>query len=255
MLRAVVVDDEPLPRRAVAARLEDDPDVEVLSRCSGGEEALEAVEEHDPDLLFLDIEMPDLDGFETLRRVRDRGFDPVVVFVTAHDEHAVRAFEAHALDYVLKPVEDDRFRDTLARAKERLRGGDGADRLSARLSALLEAEPGREPAGRIVVRKDDRILFLTPDEVDWVEAADNYVRLHCGDQSHLVRKTMTEVEEELPGDRFVRIHRSTIVDLTRVRALERREHGDYDVVLEDGTRRRLSRSREEELERRLGGEL
>lgn len=255
MQGAVVVDDEPLPRRAVASRLEEEPNVQVLARCRGGQEAVEAVEEHDPDLLFLDIEMPGMDGFETLRRVRERGHEPAVVFVTAHDEHAVRAFEAHALDYVLKPLDDDRFGETLERAKRQVREEHDAERLSRRLTALLEAEPGSEPTDRIVVRKGDRILFLDPEEVDWVEAADNYVRLHCGEESHLVRKTMAEMEEELPGDRFLRIHRSSIVDLTSVRALERREHGDYDVVLKDGTRRRLSRSRQKELERRLGQQL
>lgn len=287
MLDAVVVDDEPLPRKAVVGRLEEAPGVEVAAACGSGEEAVEAVDENRPDLLFLDIHMPGMDGFETLERIRERCQPPVVVFVTAHDEHAVRAFEAHALDYVLKPVDGERFSEALERAKEEVErrarsdfgervaalldgrsdvGGEAAgDAASGEASAPEGPGPGAgtdapESAGpaesdRLVVRKSGRVLFVDVESIDWIEAADNYVRLHRGDESHLVRRTMKEMEERLAPAGFFRIHRSAIVNLDRIAALEAREHGDYDVVLEDGTRLKLSRSREGELEERIGQDL
>lgn len=280
MLQVVVVDDEPLPRKAVVELLREDPDVEVVATCAGGKEAVEAVADHEPELLLLDIRMPEMDGFDALERIRKQsrgpGEMPVVVFVTGHEEHAVRAFEAHALDYVLKPVTGERFREALGRAKrevERRAHSDFGRRVASLLDDRSMPEPpdgppesgesdlspggdeGGGPPGRIVVRKSDRTLLLDPAEVDWIEAADNYVRLHTRDDTHLVRETMKGMERELDPDRFVRIHRSAIVRVARVAALEPRGHGDHDVVLDDGTRLPLSRSRREELEVRLGTTL
>ena len=236
-IRAVVVDDEPLARAGMRTLLEDDPDLVVVAECANGHEAVEALRAHAPDLVLLDVQMPGLDGFGVVREI---GADrmPVVVFATAFDQYALRAFEARALDYLLKPFTDERFRDVLGRAKEQVR--------QRRAGASSAA-----PAPRLEVRLGNRVAYVRLDDVDWIEAADYYARLHVGAASHLVRETMQELEARLDARRFVRVHRSAIVNVDRVRELRAVAVGRHEVVLRDGTRLPLSRSRRELVARAL----
>ena len=238
-IRAVVADDEPLARAGMRALLEDDPELVVVAECANGHAAVAALREHEPDLVLLDVQMPGLDGFGVVQEI---GADrmPVVIFATAFDQYALRAFEARALDYLLKPFTDERFRDVLGRAKEQVR--------QRRLGAL-RAQPAA-PA-RLEVRLGNRVAFVRIDDVDWVEAADYYARLHVGAASHLVRETMQELEARLDARRFVRVHRSAIVNVDRVRELRTIAAGRHEVVLRDGTRLPLSRSRRELVARAL----
>jgi two-component system, LytTR family, response regulator len=243
-IRALVVDDEPLSRRAVRLRLAGERDVVVVGESTSGPSALRALREEAPHLVFLDIQLPGMDGFEVLRRVAPAPL-PDVVFVTAFDQHAVRAFEVNALDYLLKPFSEERFREAMERARSRIRRGSAGD--LSRLKALLrtaglpdrrEPEP---PLSRVRVRDRDRIYFVNVDDVVWIGAEGNYAALHTPEGTHLVRATLTELEERLDPSRFARIHRSTIVNLDRVREIRPFVAGSYTVVLEDGTRLRLSR--------------
>jgi two-component system LytT family response regulator len=262
-VRTLVVDDEPLARAGLRALLDEDPEVAVVAECANGREAVAAVRAHAPDLVLLDVQMPGLDGFGVVREV---GADamPVVVFATAFDQYALRAFEARALDYLLKPFTDERFRDVLARAKAQVRqrraGALGA-RLAGELAALLAGGGAPAPAApppppgpaRVPVRLGTRTAFVRLDDVDWIEAADYYARLHVGGASHLLRETMDELEARLDPRRFVRVHRSAIVRVDRVRELRAVAAGRHEVVLRDGTRLPLSRSRRERVERALAG--
>ncbi len=291
-IRALVVDDEPLAREGLRVLLARDPDVEVVGECGDGESAAEAIETLRPDLVFLDIQMPEADGFAALSEVEDEL--PLVIFVTAYDEHAIRAFEVHALDYLLKPFDDERFEEALGRAKKRLR--EQRDTVIAeRIEALLadrsaergratarraggetpgnempgdemsgDAPPGAERRSgddgegyldRLVVKRAGRVLFLDVADIDWIEAADYYVRLHAGEESHLLRTTMKRMERSLDPAVFFRIHRSFIVRLDYVRELRPDASGEYSVVLRDGTELSLSRSRRKRLEERLGQRL
>jgi two-component system, LytTR family, response regulator len=245
-LRALVVDDEPLARTLVRVLLERDPEVLVSGECSGTGAAAEAARSR-PDLLFLDVQMPEVDGFEVLARI---GADkaPVVVFVTAYDQYAVRAFEVHALDYLLKPIDEARFAQALVRAKAqaRARRGGAAD---PRLGALLEDHARH--ARRFLVRARDKTVVVDVDQIDWIEAADYYATLHVGGKAHLLRETLTELAQRLDPERFFRVHRSAIVNLERVREIHPLFRGDCELVLENGTRVRLSRTRRHEFQRRF----
>ena len=248
-LRVLVVDDEPLARQAIRLLLAGDPEVEVVGECSGVDGAA-AIERTRPDLLFLDVQMPVVDGFDLLEQV---GLEraPQVVFVTAWSEHALRAFDVHAVDYLLKPVEDERFATALARAKEqvRLRRGGAPAPGGGGLGALLR-ERSRQTR-RIVVPDRDKSLVLDVDTIDWIEAADYYAQLHVGGRTHLLRETMNELAERLDPERFVRVHRSAIVNLDRVRSITPLERGDRMLELADGSRVRLSRTRREAFEQKL----
>lgn len=245
-LRVMVVDDEPLARQAIRQLLGADPDVEVVGECSGVDGA-DMVERTRPDLLFLDVQMPEVDGFDLLEAV---GIDhaPVVIFVTAYSEHALRAFDVHALDYVLKPVTEERFAHALARGKElvRLRRSGAVD---PSLGALLR-ERSRQTR-RILVRDRERIRVIEVDTIDWIEAADYYAVIHAGGESHLLRETMNELEQRLDPARFFRVHRSAIIHLDRVREIHPLFRGDRELVLADGTRVRLSRTRRAAFEAQL----
>lgn len=261
-IRALIVDDEPLARRRIDRLLEGRDDVEVIGECANGRIAAETITEQEPDLVFLDIHMPDKDGFEALEAAAT-GRPPIVVFVTAYDEHALRAFEARALDYLLKPFDDERFERTLERAIRRIRDRESSE-LRDRLMAILdvqgsETRDGRAGGGgigsdRLVVREGERIFFLKTEEIDWIEAADYKAKLHVGGVVHEIRESLTSLEEILPFN-FARIHRSTIVNLDRVAELQPWFHGAYAVILEDGTELRLSRGRRKELEEKLGRSL
>jgi len=248
-LRALIVDDEPLARARLRELLEDERDVEVVGECGNGSDAVTAIARDHPDLVLLDIQMPELDGFGVVRAV---GVDrmPAVVFVTAHDEHAVAAFEVHAVDYVLKPVDPDRFAQAVRRAKRRIAaaaGQSGArddDRdLRERLAALVaEVSAAVAPAGtavasgRLAIKGDGRVVFVRIADVDWVEAMDNYVRLHVGRDVHMMRETLSNLETRLAGATFLRIHRSAIVNIERIREVQPWFAGDYVVILTDGTK-------------------
>lgn len=246
-IHAIVVDDEPLGRRGVLSRLAKFPDVEVVAQCANGRQAIEALRRHQPDLLFLDVQMPGLDGFDVVASLGESEC-PYVIFVTAHDRHAVRAFEVQALDYLLKPIDDARFDATLRRATEaiaRKRESDIGRRVAAVVGEMLAHPSGQPPralANCFVVRSKGKASFIRHADIDWIEAEGDYVRLHAGPQSWLVRDTMASVGRQLGGRRFVRIHRSAIVNVDRIRELESFENGDYRVRLKDATELRLSRT-------------
>jgi two-component system LytT family response regulator len=238
VIRTIVVDDEPLARSNLTLLLGRDPGVDVVAQCGSGAEALATIRDAKPDLVFLDVEMPDCDGFDVLEMLGGE-VSPAIVFVTAYDRYAVRAFETGALDYLLKPFDDARFDRMLERVKERIAHGRGTAK--ARDS--------------IVVKSLGQVAFLKIAEIDWVEAADYYSRLHIGAKTHLLRRSVADLEGDLDPASFCRIHRSTIVKLDRVRALEINESGEYDVLLLDGTRLRLSRRYRKPLQSRLSGRL
>ena len=254
-IRALIVDDEPLARDRIRSLLEKEDGVAVVRECANGQEAVEAIDAESPDLVFLDVQMPDLDGFGVLESVEPEKL-PVVVFVTAFDEYAVKAFDVHALDYVLKPFDQDRFRIALARARaeiERKGGSGGGGRsVDRRLLALLEEiEDRKSKLDRVVVKSGGRVFFLRSHEIDWIEAAGNYVELHVGKESHLLRETMNRLEARLDSTSFLRIHRRLIVNLERIRQLEGVSHGEYVVVLKDGTRLGSSRGYRDGLQKLL----
>lgn len=252
-IRTLVVDDEPLARERTRNLLEKAPDIEVIGECANGEEALVSIEAHQPDLVLLDVQMPELDGFGVLEKLRGRKM-PAIIFVTAHDKFALRAFDVHALDYLLKPFDSSRFNQALDRARERLRGRDDDD-LNQRISALLADIKGPAKAlDRLAVKTGGRVLLLRTDDIDWIEAADNYVSLHVGSESHLHRETMSALEDKLPVEKFMRISRSAIVNLERIKELQPLFHGEYAVILRNGSRLTLSRSYRDRLQQLLGKE-
>jgi two-component system, LytTR family, response regulator len=239
-LRVLIVDDEPLARDCIRLALEPMGDVAIVGECPDGESAVNAIRELKPDLVFLDVQMPGMNGFDVLEKVGSEN-TPAVVFVTAFDEHAIRAFDIHALDYVLKPFDDERFVEAVEHAREWLRA-DRADDLALRISALLESRGRDVPLRRLTVRERDRIRYVRVDAVDYFVAEGNYVRLHVGKDSHLVRMTLSGLESHLDSSRFVRIHRSTIVNMDRVTELQPWAGGDYIAKLGDGTTLRVSRT-------------
>ncbi|MBC7910572.1 MAG: response regulator transcription factor [Pyrinomonadaceae bacterium] len=245
-IRTLVVDDEPLARERIKRYLGTEPDIEIVGECANGQEAVEAIESMSPDLLFLDIQMPELDGFGVLEVVGAHKI-PAVVFVTAYDKYALRAFDVHALDYLLKPFNRERFRRSLARAREQLEH-EKMGQLDQRLLTLLEdLKAEQKYLDRLVVRSVGRVFFLKTDEVDWIEAAGNYVRLHVGREGHLLRETMSRLEAKLNPDKFLRIHRSTLVNIDRIKELQPLFSGDYTVILRDGKQLTLSRSYRDKL--------
>ena len=247
-LRTLIVDDEPIARRRVRRLLREDPDIEVVGECGDGQSAIDAIASVRPDLIFLDVQMPGLDGFDVVQRlVPER---PAIVFVTAFDRYAIQAFDAHAIDYLLKPFTRERFRVALERARERLVAGNASFRA---LIDQLRVRP--RYLSRLAVRTRGRIVLLDVESIDWLQAADNYVTVHAGSSEYLLRDTLSALEDQLDPNRFVRIHRSTIVRLERVVELQPATHGDFDVRLRDGTALTLSRTWREKLERALGRAL
>ena len=249
-IRTLVVDDEPLARERLAGLLASQPDIEIVAQCRDGEEAVTAVIDHAPDLVFLDVQMPQMNGFEVIEAVGGDRMPPVI-FVTAYDQHALRAFEVRALDYLLKPFDRERFNEALQRARrqiERAETGDLGRRLLALVKDLRRDQPRAE---RLVVKSGGRLFFLRTDEIDWVEAAGNYVRVHVGTTSHLMRETMTAIEGRLDPEKFFRIHRCRIVNMERIQELQPWLNGEYAVLLRTGTRLTLSRGYREKLQDRL----
>jgi two-component system LytT family response regulator len=260
-LRVVVVDDEPLARSGMCGLLARDPELSVVAQCADGAEAVAAIAGLKPDLVLLDVQMPEMDGFEVLRELGP-GRMPVVVFVTAFDRFALRAFDVAAVDYLLKPFDDERFDRAMARAKHAVRNAEAGE-LGRRLMRLVERQgaPTPEPAAvdparwatRLVVKSAGRTVFVRVDEVDWIEADDYYAKLHVAGKTHLLRETMGSLEARLDPARFFRAHRSAIVNLDRVREVQFLFRGEHVVILHDGTKLKLSRSRLEKLEAMLAG--
>ena len=236
-IRTLIVDDEPLARSNIAVLLREDPTIEIIGECGSGSEALAEIRVTRPDLLFLDVQMPECDGFDVLEMV---GYDlpPAVIFVTAYDQYALRAFEAGALDYLLKPFDNARFELALTRAKQRVR-------------ETKRDENPRRHFERIVIKSAGEICFIRTRDIDWIEAADYYSCLHVGAKSHLLRRSLSDLEAELDPELFCRVHRSGIVNLERVASLKLGEDGEYEVLLQSGTRVRMSRRYRKELERRM----
>jgi two-component system, LytTR family, response regulator len=251
-IRAIIVDDEPLARDGVRLHLDGASDVEVVGEAGNGAEAIALIETLRPDLMFLDVQMPGLDGFDVLEAIGP-ALMPVTVFTTAYDQFAVRAFDAHAIDYILKPYDAERFGKALERAREKIVER-RRSRMDDRLGDLLDELRARtRHIERLVVRSSGRIVILRVAEIDWIEAASNYVRLHAGGREYLLRETMTALEAKLDPAEFVRIHRSTIVRVDRIRELEPLFQGDYVVILSDGTRLTSSRGYRERLQELLQG--
>jgi two-component system LytT family response regulator len=223
-IRTLIVDDEPLARSNLSVLLRLNPEIEIIGECSSGADALAKIRSAMPDLVFLDVQMPECDGFDVLERLGGQ-LPPAIVFVTAYDQYALRAFEAGALDYLLKPFDNARFERALSRAKQRIRSGKD-----------LPQKPER-----LVIKSVGQVSFVKIAEIAWIEAADYYACLHVGSRTHLLRRSISELEQELDPEMFCRIHRSTIVNLTRVRSLELSVAGEYEVVLDNGSSLRLSR--------------
>jgi two-component system LytT family response regulator len=238
-VRAVIADDEPLARERVRGFLAAFPQVEVVRECGDGIEASAALRELRPDLVFLDVQMPGLDGFGVLQAVEDEAA-PAVIFVTAHDRYALRAFDVHAADYLLKPFTRARFGQAVERVLAR--GADARAVAARQVAELLDHLRAGSAEDRIAIRTDRGVQFVRAAEIDWVEAEGNYVRLHAAGQSHLLREPLHRMQARLDPRRFVRVHRSAVVNLDRVRRLEPWFHGEFEVVLEDGTRLRSSRT-------------
>jgi two-component system LytT family response regulator len=264
----LVADDEAIARDGLCALLAADPDVKIVAQCADGAQAVKALRETRPDVAFLDVQMPALDGFAVLRQIEDDHV-PTIVFVTAYDRYSLPAFAAHAVDDLLKPFENERVPVALARAKERARGVERNDPspaetptdLSARLAAFLDSAergevspPGRFPS-RLVVRSTGSVKFVRTTDLAWIEAADYYVKLHARGKVHMLRESMSSLEQRLDPQLFFRVNRSAIVNLDHVRELQLFGKGEYVVILEDGAKLRLVSGRRDELEARLGERL
>ncbi|NIO33149.1 MAG: response regulator [Gemmatimonadetes bacterium] len=268
-IRVLIVDDEPLAREGLRKLCERDPEIEVVGECADGRAAVAAIEQVEPDLLLLDIQMPNVDGFEVLSAVGPDRM-PQVIFVTAYDQFALRAFEVHALDYLLKPFGDKRFFDAIARAKQAIHQAGQSD-LRARLRALVEAVGLEERvvpetagakadpraaipsfASRIAVKERGRVVLVRTDDIDWIEAADYCAKLHVREKAYVIRESMKSLAARLDPAHFFAVSRSAIVNLDRIREIQSFARGSHIVILNDGTRVTLSRARREVLERRLG---
>ncbi len=251
-IRTLIVDDEGPARTRIRQLLKDEPDFEIAGECANGRQAVESIQREKPDLVFLDVQMPRLSGLDVCEAVAAAGAAmPLVIFVTAYDEYALKAFEIHAIDYLLKPFDRERFRNALDHARQQLRraGGGATD---PRLTALLEElRRGAGKPDRLVFKQNGRVIFVHTQTIDWIEADGNYLRIHAGNESHYVRETLTGLEGQLSSDRFMRISRSIIVNLDRVKELQPHFYGDYVVILHNGSRLNMSRNYRKHLETML----
>ncbi|MBK7707456.1 MAG: response regulator transcription factor [Acidobacteria bacterium] len=241
LIRTIIVDDEPLARDRVRRFLRDEPGIEIVGECGNGAEAIELIDSVRPDLVFLDIQMPEKTGFEVVKSLGGRDV-PAIIFVTAYDQYALEAFDVHALDYLLKPFNRERLRRALGRARTDIenRSKGKIDERLASLIADLKAE--KRYLERLLVKSTGRVFFIKTDEIDWIEAAGNYLKLHLGREGHLIRETMNSIESKLDPNRFLRIHRSTIVNIDRIKELQPMFSGDYAVILRSGRELTLSRN-------------
>jgi two-component system, LytTR family, response regulator len=253
-VRVLIADDEPLARERLRMLLSREDGVDLVGECPNGVEAIDAIGRLRPDLVFLDVQMPGATGFEVIDAV---GADrmPIVVFVTAYDQYALRAFDVHALDYLLKPFDRQRFHDALLRARQQLERRPAGDLERRLLQLVQDLKPAAQRLERFVIKTGGRVFFVRSDEIDWIEAAGNYVKLHVGTDAHLFRETMSSLESQLDADTFFRIHRSHIVNIERVKELQPWFNGEYVVFLRNGTRLTLSRGYREKLQERIGRSL
>ncbi|MDQ4123308.1 MAG: LytTR family DNA-binding domain-containing protein [Acidobacteriota bacterium] len=250
-MKVLIVDDEQLARERVRRHLRDEPDVEIVGEAGNGREAVTAIEEKKPDLVFLDVQMPEMNGFEVLKALNESKI-PAIVFTTAYDQYAIQAFEFHALDYLLKPFTRERFKRAVRHAREQFEILRQSGNLDERLVSLLENLKARKYLERIVVKTSGRVFFIKTDEIDWIEAAGNYLKLHVGRDAYLVRETMQSIETKLDPEKFFRIHRSTLVQIDRIKELHPLFGGDYAVILRNGTELSLSRNYRDRLPELFG---
>ena len=247
-IRTFLIDDEPLARRSVRRFLRNDPAIEVIGECGDGQSAIDAIRSLSPDLIFLDVQMPEVDGFEVLRRLGS-GRMPAVIFVTAYDRYALQAFDSNAIDYLLKPFSQERFRRALSRAKERIVGKLNPEETRRILTVLEQVHTPNPYVERLPVAENGRITFLKTQEIDWIEAEGNYARVHARSREHSIRETLASLQSKLNPRDFVRIHRSAIVNVHRIREIQPWFHGYHVVVLENGKELRLSRYQHEVADR------
>jgi len=246
-VRTLIVDDEALARERLRQLLQKNPDVEIIGECTDGRQAVEKIQESSPDLILLDVQMPELDGFEVLEAISGETM-PVIIFVTAHDKFALRAFEVHAVDYLLKPFDRERFEAALRHAFDQVKNRAGGAHDQRQTALLAEVRPTLKPMERIAIKSGAHIVWVALDDIDWIASADNYVELHVGPKSHLLRETLNALENRLPSDKFVRISRSAMVNPSRVKELHRMLYGGYEITLQNGSRLTLSRRYRDKLE-------
>jgi two-component system LytT family response regulator len=253
-VRVLVADDEPLARERLRLLLSREEGIDLVAECPNGSDAIEAIDRLQPDLVFLDVQMPGATGFEVIEAVGAERM-PLVVFVTAFDQYALRAFDVHALDYLLKPFDRERFHEALVRARQQLDRRTNGDLERRLLELVQDLKPSAQRLERFVIKSGGRVFFVRSDEIDWIEAAGNYVKLHVAGEAHLFRETMNTLEAQLDPDTFFRIHRSHIVNIERVKELQPWFNGEYVVFLRNGTRLTLSRGYREKLQERFGRSL
>lgn len=250
-IRTLIVDDEAHARERLLQLLKGDADFEVVGECANGRQAIERAKREKCDLLFLDVQMPRLTGFEVCETLAAEGTLPLVVFVTAYDQYALKAFEVHAVDYLLKPFDRERFLKTLQRVKEQLHRATEGIR-EKQLAALLEdLRHGAKKSDRLILKENGRVVFVRPETIDWLEADGNYVKVHAGSESHYVRETLAGLEAQLPTEKFMRISRSVVVNLDRIKEFQPMFYGDYAVLLQSGTKLSMSRNFRDRLEKML----
>jgi two-component system LytT family response regulator len=250
-IRTAIIDDEPLARTRLRSLLKEHEGFEVVAEAGDGASAVETIEKFHPDLVFLDVQMPECTGFEVLEAL-EPGQRPLVIFVTAYDVYAVKAFDVHALDYLLKPVDRERFAAAVKRVRQSIDRNE-LDDLNRKLSQLIDStQKERRFLNRVIIKSSGRVTFLRVQDIDWIEAAGNYVRIHWGQESHLLRETMNALEEKLDPEMFLRIHRSVIVNIDRIKELQPAFHGDYFVILKNNKQLPLSRGYRERIEPFLG---
>lgn len=251
-IRILLSDDEALARGRLRSLLEGEPDLQIVAECGDGRSAIAAIQREKPDLVFLDVQMPEVDGFGVVEALQKDGTLPLTIFVTAYDRYAMRAFDVHALDYLLKPVNKERLSEALGHARRQL--AQPAEPMFQKrvLEMLSELDNRKSSPERIVVKSDGEIVCLKPNEIDWAESAGNYVCLHVGNVTHILRETITALENRLGARQFLRVHRSTLVNVDRIKTLKPSLYGDYSILLRDGTKLTLSRGFRETVLRRLG---
>lgn len=253
-IRALIVDDEPLARKFIRRMLKDDREIEIVGESSNGKDAVTMIGKHNPDIVFLDVQMPEMDGFAVLDSIRS-GQLPEIIFTTAYEQYAIRAFELHALDYLLKPFDQARFKDAIKYAKECFQSDRQQDG-RAQIGALLESIRNKtEYLERVVIKAGGRITFLNTREINWIEADDKYVHLHTDKTNPMVRQTLSAMEAQLDPKKFRRIHRSAIVNVERIKELQPLFNGEHSIVLENGTKLTLSRNYKDKLFEFLGKPL
>ena len=250
-IRVLLSDDEALARERLRRMLEDQPDLQIVAECGDGKSAIALIKQEKPDLVFLDIQMPEVDGFGVIAALQGEHV-PLTIFVTAYDKYAMKAFEVHALDYLLKPVGKDRLSEALGHARKQLSHPSEATFQRKLLDLLADLESRQQAPQRIVIKADGEIVCLKPNEIDWAESAGNYVCLHVGPNTHILRETITSLESRLGQRQFLRVHRSTLVNVDRIKALRPSLDGDYSILLRDGTKLTLSRGFRENVLKRLG---